>query len=39
MPLDDKAVVLFHHIKRDVSMNVVENDKVISGMLHDELKR
>jgi len=32
-------LALFHHKKHIMSMKVVEKDKVISGMLHDELKR
>ena len=34
-----KALALFHHTKHNKSMKVVEKDKVISGMLRDELKR
>lgn len=33
------TLALFHHKKHNMSMKVVEKDKVISGMLHDELKR
>lgn len=32
-------LLFFHHIKHNKSMKVVEKDKVISGMLRDELKR
>ncbi|RJQ56601.1 MAG: hypothetical protein C4526_01185 [Nitrospiraceae bacterium] len=34
-----KALALFHHKKHNNSMKVVEKDKVIGGMLGDELKR
>ena len=34
-----KALAIFHHTKHNKSMKVVEKDKVISGMLRDELKR
>ena len=34
-----KALAFFHHTKYNNGMKVVEKDKVISGMLGDELKR
>jgi hypothetical protein len=34
-----KGLAIFHHNYHNMSMKVVENDKVISGMLRDELKR
>jgi hypothetical protein len=34
-----KVLAIFHHTKHNKSMKVVEKDKVISGMLLDELKR
>jgi len=34
-----RALALFRHKKHNNSMKVVEKDKVISGMLSDELKR
>jgi hypothetical protein len=34
-----KALAIFHHIKHNNSVKVVEKDKVISGMLRDELER
>jgi hypothetical protein len=37
--LAEKELAFFHHRMHDISMKVVEKDKVISGMLRDELKR
>lgn len=34
-----KALAIFHHNKHNNDMKVVEKDKVISGMLRDELER
>ena len=34
-----KALAIFHHKKHNNDMKVVEKDKVISGMLRDELER
>jgi len=34
-----KALAIFHHTKHNNGVKVVEKDKVISGMLRDELKR
>jgi len=34
-----KALAHFHHTKYNNSMKVVEKDKIISGMLRDELER
>jgi hypothetical protein len=34
-----KALAIFHHTKHNNGVKVVEKDKVISGMLSDELKR
>src|SRR3972149_12195855 len=35
----EKSLVYFHHKRDNENMKVVEKDKVISGMLRDELKR
>ncbi len=34
-----EGLAIFHHTKHNKRMKVVEKDKVISGMLRDELKR
>lgn len=34
-----KTLALFHHMKHNNNMKVVEKDRVISGLLRDELKR
>ena len=35
----EKRLAYFHHKMHNIDMKVVEKDKVISGMLRDELKR
>jgi hypothetical protein len=36
--LNEEILAIFHHKRNNGHMKVVEKDKVISGMLHDELK-
>ena len=35
----EKRLAYFHHKRHNIDMKVVEKDKVISGMLRDELER
>ena len=37
--MNEEMLAIFHHKSDNSRMKVVEKDKVISGMLHDELKR